>query len=203
MTTVHPVANHTNLISELQQNSTVAFDTLYQMHHQAVFRNICKLVAQQDVAEDLLQEVFLALWEHRASLDNTRQVAGWLFVVSYNKSVSWLKKSLRESQALQAMPAMELVADETLAKEELYQQQLQALNLAVDQLPLRKKQAFRLCRLEGRSYEEAGSLLGISSATAKEYVKSAAQLIRQQLFSEQDPSSLAGITGLLLLISIP
>lgn len=197
------VADHTKLITALQENSTAAFDALYEMHHQAVFRNICKLVPQQDVAEDLLQEVFLALWEHRSSLDNTRQVAGWLFVVSYNKSVSWLKKSLRESMALQAMPAMEVAVDETLAGEELYQQQLQALNLAVDQLPLRKKQAFRLCKLEGRSYEEAGSLLGISSSTVKEYVKSAAQLIRQQLFSEQDPSSLAGVAGLLLLISIP
>ena len=202
MTILQTVVDHTNLVSALQQNSIAAFDTLYQRHHQAVFRNICKLVPQQDVAEDLLQEVFLALWEHRASLDGSRQVAGWLFVVSYNKSVSWLKKNLRESMALQAMP-VEMAREDALLQEDLYQQQLHALNLAVDQLPLRKKQAFRLCKLEGHSYEEAGNLLGISAGTAKEYVKSAAQLIRQQLFSEQGPSSLAGITGLVLVISIP
>lgn len=200
---VEPVVDHTGLVTALQQDSMAAFDTLYQMHHQAVYRNICKLVPQQEVAEDLLQEVFLALWEHRSSLDTNKQAAGWLFVVSYNKSISWLKKSLRESKALQTMPAWHTAPEETLATEELYQHQLHALNNAVDQLPLRKKQAFRLCRLEGRTYEEAGSMLGISSATVKEYVKSAAQLIRQQLFSGQDPSSLAAVTGLIVFISIP
>lgn len=203
ISTVYASVNHTGLITSLQQGSITAFDVLYQQHHQAVFRNIYKLVPQQEVAEDLLQEVFLALWEHRASLDTTRPAAGWLFVVSYNKSLNWLKKNLRESIALQAMPHTEIATEEGLVHEELYQQQLQALNNAVDMLPLRKKQAFRLCRLEGHSYEEAGSLLGISAATVKEYVKSAAQLIRQDLFSEQGPSSLASVAGLVMLITLP
>lgn len=200
---VDTAINYTALVTALQRNDRDAFDALYQLHHQAVYRNICKLIPRQDVVEDLLQEVFLALWEHRATLRANKEVVSWLFVVSYNKSVTWLKKNIRESLVLQHAPVWDMTPDESQAQEELYATQLQALNQAVEQLPLRKKQAFRLCRLEGRTYEEAGNILGISAATAKEYVKSAAQLIRSQLVTVQEPSSLAAISALAILVSIP
>ncbi|WP_431212046.1 RNA polymerase sigma factor [Puia sp. P3] len=69
-----------------------AFDEIYHQYHNAVYSNIYKLVRQEAVAEDILQEVFIALWENRRRLEPAK-VAGWLFVTSYNKSVKYLKKS--------------------------------------------------------------------------------------------------------------
>jgi RNA polymerase sigma-70 factor (family 1) len=179
-------------------NSLAHFDALYQQYHQAVYANIAKMVRQPQTAEDILQEVFLALWENRAQLDADR-VAGWLFVVSYNKSASWLKKKLKEPAILLQEVAHNIQAlDDTAEEEALYRLKLSIVEEAVSRLPERKKEVFRLCRFEGRSYDEAAELLGISAASVKDYLKQSTRFIRDYVTRHHGTLDAAG-AGLLLL----
>lgn len=189
---MHPSGQADSLIIDLQQDNIEAFDALYAAWHQPVYRNICKLIHRHEIAEDLLQEVFMTLWQKRHTLDPHRPVASWLFVVSYNKAVNWLKQDLRENKllGLLANPQTEDAPQTDLEMD----RQLAAIHQAADQLPLRKRQAFQLCRVEGRSYEEAGALLGISSETVKEYVKTSSSFIRRTIV-DQHPN-LPGIAAL-------
>ena len=86
--------------------------------------------------------------------------------------------------------------------ETTFQAQLAMLQSAISELPFRKKQAFQLCKLEGKSYEEAGKILGISSGTVQEYVKTSSQAIRKYIHSRRNYSSLATIAGLAAFISL-
>ena len=185
------------LILELQNNDLNSFNTLYYQYHQAVFRNICRLIYKYEVAEDILQEVFIALWEHRLTLDPNKPVAGWLFVVSYNKAMTWLKNAVKEAREIKNVIENSGKHEETPLKEQLYTEQLKILNGAIEELPLRKKQVFTLCKLEGRSYEEAGSIMGISAETVKEYIKMSNRLIRRHINSENNPAMLVGMTTMI------
>ena len=185
------------LILELQNNDLNSFNTLYYQYHQAVFRNICRLIYKYEVAEDILQEVFIALWEHRLTLDPNKPVAGWLFVVSYNKAMTWLKNAVKEAREIKNIIENSGKHEETPLKEQLYTEQLKILNGAIEELPLRKKQVFTLCKLEGRSYEEAGSIMGISAETVKEYIKMSNRLIRRHINSENNPAMLVGMTTMI------
>lgn len=192
------------LIIQLQNNNPASFNTLYYRHHQAVFRNICRLIYKYEVAEDILQEVFSALWEHRLTLDPDKPVAGWLFVVSYNKAMSWLKNAVKETREMKNAVEINCTQEEQHSLEERYEEQLKILNDAVEKLPLKKKQVFTLCKLEGRSYEEAGSILGISAETVKEYIKMSKRQIRRHINSENNPAMLVGATSMLdFLLSYP
>lgn len=185
------------LVVQLQNNDLTSFNTLYYRHHQAVFRNICRLIYKYEVAEDILQEVFIALWEHRLTLDPDKPVAGWLFVVSYNRAMSWLKNAVKEAREIKIVVETTGKHEETQLPEQRYTEQLKILNGAVEKLPLRKKQAFTLCKLEGRSYEEAGSILGISTDTVKGYIKMSNRLIRQHINSENNSAVLVGATSMI------
>ena len=155
------------------------FNNLYRRYHQAVYANICKMVHQPQAAEDILQEVFLALWNNRHKL-NTEQVAGWLFVVSYNKAISFLKKKLREPAILLHNDALpEPVAFTESTDDVLYDIRLSIVEEAISHLPARKKEVFRLCRFEGKSYDEVAVLLGISVASVRDYIKQSSQFIRK------------------------
>ncbi|TDW95892.1 RNA polymerase sigma factor [Dinghuibacter silviterrae] len=191
------------LVIGLQQGDRSAFDALYYRYYPGVYRNICKLIHKYEIAEDILQEVFLALWDNRSSIDPSRPVAGWLFVVSYNKSLKWLKADIREHHLYRNYLAMGSYDDAPEPEEDNFRAQMDLLNSVIEELPHRKKQAFKLCKLEGRSYEEAGQILGISSITVKEYVKTSAQSIRQSILSKQDYSTLATMTGLAVLVIFP
>ena len=114
-----------------------AFEALYHRYKQPVYANIRKMVPDPDAAEDLLQETFIALWENRQAIDPAKGAGGWLFVVSYNKAASYLKKKLREAAILEPETDLsELAVADELADEELYTNQLALVEEAVAHLPL-------------------------------------------------------------------
>ena len=187
-------------VTALVQDQVPAFEALYNHYKQPVYANIRKMVPDPVAAEDLLQETFIALWENRTALDPAKGAGGWLFVVSYNKAASFLKKKLREADILE--PETDLaqlaVADE-LGDEELYTTQLALVEEAVAHLPARKQAIFRLCRFEGKSAEEVAAATGISVASVRDYLKQSTRFIREYIQLGGAPTQVLAVAGLLVL----
>lgn len=160
------------------------FDALYQQYHQAVYANILKMVRKPETAEDLLQEVFLALWVHHARVERAR-VANWLFVVSYNTTVSYLKKSRNLPIQLHAPESIgDDWAEGIEISEEDFEERLARIEEAIEQLPTRKREIFHLYRFEGMSSDEIAATLDISVHTVKDHLKVANKSIRTYLFEK-------------------
>ena len=154
-----------------------AFDDLYHKYHNAVFANIFKLVRQQEAAEDVLQDVFAALWENRERMDQEKSVAGWLFVVSHNKAIKFLNRKIKEKILVQEEGAAEIAEISDIGQQQV-EYQYNLITEAIENLSPQKKIVFKLCKLEGKTYEEAAQALGISPQTVKEYVGAALKFIR-------------------------
>lgn len=75
--------NDTELVLQLRKVDKKAFDCIYQKYHEGV-KNVLKLSRDHLVAEEVVQETFVALWEKRKTIDSEKSVAGWFFTVSYN-----------------------------------------------------------------------------------------------------------------------
>jgi len=163
-------------VIRLRRGEVAAFDALYQKYHRLVYANIFKLVKEAEATEDILQEVFIALWENRHAIEASQSVAGWLFVVSYHRSIAWLKIALRQS-LLQTELGAEIYPDEQEAS--LKDRQLQLLEVAIRQLSPQKQRVFELCKLQGKTYEEAAHELNISKHTVKEYLSLAISGIKE------------------------
>jgi RNA polymerase sigma-70 factor (ECF subfamily) len=175
-----------------------AFEALYHRYKQPVYANIRKMVPDPDAAEDLLQETFIALWENRQAIAPAKGAGGWLFVVSYNKAASYLKKKLREAAILEPETDLaELAVADELADEELYTAQLALVEEAVAHLPARKQAVFRLCRFEGKSAEEVAAATGISVASVKDYLKQSTRFIREYIQLGHAPTQALAVAGLL------
>lgn len=159
------------------------FDALYYRYQQAIYANILKMVKKPDIAEDLLQEVFLALWIHQATVERAR-IANWLFVVSYNKAVSYLKKS----RPLLSLPEADIFGqdhhNDLEISEEEFEERLVRIEEAIEQLPHRKREIFHLYRFEGMSSQEIASQLDISVHTVKDHLKVAKKSIRTFLLEK-------------------
>ena len=179
-------------LAGLAQGRVSQFEELYHRYKQPVFANIRKMVRDPEAAEDLLQEVFLTLWEKHQTLDS--DPAGWLFVVSYNKAATYLKKQLREAAVVVRQPDLaDLLPQLPPPDEALYQQQLALVEAAVRQLPHRKQQAFQLCRFEGKSCEEAAAMMGVSVASVRDYLKQATRLVRNYVRAAPRPDRDGGV----------
>jgi RNA polymerase sigma-70 factor (ECF subfamily) len=159
------------LITRLQNDDKEAFNELYQKYHSALYYNILKLTRDAIVTEDIVQEVFITLWEKRYDLNVEQGIAGWLFVVSYNRSISYLKRKLKESIAQTVL--QQNIESTTNAGNSLENTQISILEKAIEQLSPQKRRVFELCKLQRRTYAEVADELQISKHTVKEYLSGA------------------------------
>ena len=171
--------NNKELVGRLQRDEIEAFNSLYWAYHSAIYYNVLKLTRDLVIAEDIVQEVFVTLWEKRHSLDAGQEVSGWLFVVSYNKSVSYLKKKLKESLAQSVLQA--LLTNQEESDENLANTRESILEKAIEQLSPQKRKVFELCKLNGKTYEEAANEMKLSKHTVKEYLSSAIISIKEYI----------------------
>ena len=176
--------NNEELIGRLQRDEIEAFNFLYWAYHSAIYYNVLKLTRDLVIAEDIVQEVFITLWEKRHSLDASQEVSGWLFVVSYNKSVNYLKKKLKESLVQTTLQSS--LSDKTELDENLVNARETILEKAIEQLSPQKRKVFELCKLNGKTYEEAANEMKLSKHTVKEYLSSAIVSIKE--FIKQHPA---------------
>jgi RNA polymerase sigma-70 factor (ECF subfamily) len=168
-----------DLALKLRNDDISAFNSLYWEYHGAVYANALKLIRDPSIAEDIVQETFVALWEKRQSIDPKQDIAGWLFVVSHHKTIDQLKRKLRHALAEKIL--QEVIEGHDIVEEDITEEQLTAIEKAVDQLSPQKRKVFELCKMQRRTYEKAAEELQISKYTVKEYLSEAMVSIKKYI----------------------
>ena len=80
------------LMKKIAIGDEVAFSELYSRYNLPLYNFILRLNGQKDAAEDVLQEVFIAVWQGSNRFQSKSTVKTWLFRIAYHKSISWLRK---------------------------------------------------------------------------------------------------------------
>lgn len=168
-----------DLALSLRNNDIAAFNTLYWTYHCAIYANALKLIKDPAVAEDIVQDVFVTLWEKRHTIDPAQDIGGWLFVVSQHKTVDQLKRKLRQALAEKILQSIIEKADDH--QDDMTEEQLETIEKAVSQLSPQKRRVFELCKVQRRTYEKAAEELHISKYTVKEYLSEAIVSIRKYI----------------------
>ena len=168
-----------DLALRLRKNDISAFNTLYWRYHTAIYANALRLLKDPVIAEDIVQDVFITLWEKRLLIDPNQDIAGWLFVVCHHKSVDQLKRKLRQSIAEKVLQPV--IEDPHTFEIDIEEEQIRAIERAVDQLSPQKRKVFELCKVQHRTYEKAAEELHISKYTVKEYLAEAIVSIKKHI----------------------
>lgn len=169
-----------------------AFGDIYTYFKDAVSANILKIIHQPEIMEDILQDTFIKLWENRYKLKDKASVAAWLFRVSYHSSIDHIRSVLRARQKAEASllmieEAKTLNPEEENVREYFHKEAL--LREAINLLPPKKRQAFELCKLQGKSYSEASAALNIANSTVKDYITESNKFIREHVMTRYSQSS--------------
>lgn len=158
-----------------------AFEALFAAYHGPLCTFAYRYVQARDIAEELVQEVFLYLWEHRAEWEERAQIRTYLFTAVRNAAVSYLRheRVVRRSAArvIEIFTRSRLTADGDLRAGEL----AHALQRAIDRLPERCRLVFTLGREQGLTYAEIATVLGISPKTVEVQMGRAYKALRKHL----------------------
>lgn len=183
----------------MQRGDSDAFLQLYNHYHSALYHYVLRFVKSPAITEDVLQDVFLKIWEIRDRIDPSLSFKAYLYKICRNSVFKLLKKiAVDEALRLQVMQQFtQSVADADLKI--LWQQYEEILQAAINDLSPQRQKVFRLCREEGRSYEQVANELGISRNTVKEHMVLAMKQIRGHF--EQYGDDPAAFVLLLMLTS--
>lgn len=181
--------SNSTLIALLKEGNETAFREIYNRYYYPILQNIAKWEADSSTREDLLQEVFIQLWNKRTVLPEGTDIGGWLFRASYHMTMSHLRKVLKVN--LQSIDEREielsLVEDDGVFVEERHLSRLSVLKSAIELLPEQKKKTFLLYKVQGLSYDEIARQMGISELSVRQYVKMAVSHLRKTVkLSEVD-----------------
>lgn len=179
-----------------------AFSWLYQRYHKPIHSNILKLVKSPEASVELLQDVFVSLWQNRDRINAQKPLGGWLFVVSYNRALNRIRKEIKESLVfVDEYPIDFGHNDVATHEEETFELQMQLLDEAVSELPKRKREVFCMCRYEGQSKKDVADRLGLSLRTVENYLKDANRMIKEYVW-EKHPEQVGKLGVAILALSI-
>ncbi len=166
------------LLVQLLNGNEQAFEKIYQLYSSRLYGNLLKLVKSETEAQEILQDVFLKIWENRQNIDIEKSFRSYLFKIAENKVVDFFRKVARDKK--REAQLISLATNEYVPVEELLQSDEKAaiLQKAIDSLPPQRQQVFRLCKLEGKSYKEVSEQLGISVSTISDHIVKATKSIR-------------------------
>jgi RNA polymerase sigma-70 factor, ECF subfamily len=167
------------LAKRVQGGDTAAFDTLVSRHLQKAFGVAMRLLGQQEDAEDLVQDAFMAALEKIDSYDSERDFAPWFYRILVNRCLNARKSRARRSTydvPAEAATGLASPLAET-ERSELRTHLTRALML----LPERQRTIVTMFDLEGFSSPEIAEVLGISDGTVRWHLHQARRVLREAL----------------------
>jgi RNA polymerase sigma-70 factor (family 1) len=173
-----------HLVMLLQKGNVAAFDSLFEVYSQKLFGFALKYFKNETEAEELVQDVFVKVWENRQTLKSELSFKSYLFTIALNQIRKYFNKkatSLRYLESLQNDP--ELIESHAIQEDD-YELTLRQINLIIEQMPPRRREIFTKSKLEGKNSKEIASELNISAGTVDNQVSEALRFIRTRLKSE-------------------
>lgn len=159
-------------------NHELLFCGLFRQHEHRLHTLAFRLTKSDQVAKDIIQEVFLKLWEHREHIDAIVDLEAWLYRLTENKVIDYLRKVAADDRLRKVIcNRIQQITDEAeqyIAAKEYNE----IIRQAVSQLPPQRKLIYQLNKDEGMSYEQIANELQISRHTVKNQLFSAVQSVR-------------------------
>lgn len=158
-----------------------AFTELYNRYWDKTFAVAYHRLDDEHEAEEVVQEVFLSIWQRRASLKLTHAVATYLSVAVKYKVINHLDRQYRKQQHLDEL-AFTLTETEDTTIQWLEEKELrERLDHSINQLPEKCRIVFLLSRDENKTYAEIAAELDISQKTVEAHMSKALSSLRQSL----------------------
>ena len=171
------VENTDILLKDVRNN----FDKIYVLYYSRMFRFAKEYVLFDEDAENIVQDVFLLLWEKREVLDIQISLVSYLFALVKNKSLDYLRHKViadEYKQELSAkLTALELLNYSFNSDEEIEQ----ILMTAINKLPERCRQVFLKSRIEGKKNREIANELNLTVSTVENQMTIALRKLRVEL----------------------
>jgi RNA polymerase sigma-70 factor (ECF subfamily) len=171
------------LVVRLQRREPQALAELYDRYGRIVFSLILRVVRDAGIAEDLVQETFLRIWNRVQHFDAQKGSVGpWLLAVARNRAIDYLRSSGgRDRNTVELEESDHPSLYTNMEPDILASDKARVVKAAIQKLSVNQRQVIELAYFEGLSQTEMAERMGQPLGTVKTWVRAALKTLRDEL----------------------
>jgi RNA polymerase sigma-70 factor (family 1) len=166
-----------DLLLRVSQGDEAAFAQLFHAWHNRLGAYVLRLTGSLPLAEEIVQEIFIRIWEKREKLSQVVHFHPYLYAVAKNYSLSFLKKMGREMARKQEWE-LNMANSHEQEEDQTIKSYRRIIDQAIAELPAQQQRVYLLSRDEGLRQAEIAERLAISLETVKKHMVLALRFIR-------------------------
>lgn len=169
------------LLEKLKNDDQSAFTIIFKKYYQDLVRFSFHYTRNSEVSEEIVQDVFLKLWENRTSLIVHNSLKSFLLKAVQNRCIDSLRHmSITNKYAALVLEHPILFENDT-ENYILHSELEEHFNIAIEKIPAQYSEVFRMSRMEAMNYHAIADKLGLSVRTVEVRVGKAISLLREEL----------------------
>lgn len=169
------------LLENIGKGDREAFEQLFDRYWESLFAAAMHRLQSEQIAKDVLQELFVELWEKHESLNIRSNVSGYLFTALKHRVINKIKseaiRAKYEKMTIRYYEINGLATEHQFSRNYLREE----METKVKQLPDRCREVFELSRIEQLTHKEIGERLNISPKTVENHIGRALKVLRPYL----------------------
>lgn len=173
-----PDMDSTDLSRRIRNGDKKAFQFFFEEHHRALYLMLVRRGVEPQMAEDIIQNAFLFIWENRQKIDPEKSLRAYLFQIGYSRALNHFRDTKKFDYSDRTVDDVETTDPGRITEENQIREQIER---AVSRLPEKRRQAFELCFMSGLTYREAAESLGVSVKTIENHMTLALKDLREAL----------------------
>lgn len=175
------------LIARLQRREPQAMAELYDRYGRVAYSMVLHMVRDKAIAEDLVQETFLRVWNRIHAVDPEKGAIGpWLMAVARNRAIDYMRSS-SEHKTVPFDEANHAPFYSGMEADILASDRVRRVKAAMEKLPAHYRAVMELAYFEGLSQAEMSVRMGQPLGTIKTWVRTALQSLRDELGAVVSP----------------
>ena len=174
--------NDQELLQELARDNEQAFKVLFDRYSKRLFSYISRFVKSDQVAEELVMDVFMKIWVGRELATQIKNFDSFLFRIAHNKSIDFLRSAARDLPLKELLwDQIQIASGEQADNPMLVQEFEEKIREAIGLLSPQRKKVYQLSREEELTHDQIAGKLNISKATVNNHIVEAQKFLRNYL----------------------
>ncbi|NGM63585.1 sigma-70 family RNA polymerase sigma factor [Sphingobacterium sp. SGG-5] len=168
--------DESEIFALIKEGDAAAFEKIYNTYSQRLSIKLVQILKSEDLAQDVLQDVFIKVWEMRAEIKPELSFSSFLYKIATNMSYNVYRRALKEQLILKQNVQSESYdhVEQQLREKECHELIQQALN----NLTVRQREVYTLHKMEGLSYKEIEVRLQIGKSAINHHIQEANKHLR-------------------------
>ncbi len=173
------------LLSKIKNDNGLAFNTLFTRYYKKLCYYAERITGNSELAEEVVQELFIRIWESRQTLEVEKSFKAYLYRSTYNRSVNALR-TIKKTEMADA-ESIYIESYHYADNDILYFELETRLFEIIDAFPEKQRNVFILKRFDNKSYKEIAAELSMTERMVEKYLSKSLSALRKELSEYNKP----------------